>query len=258
MKKSGVVLLLCLLLPCSQSGAVDTEMAAATVINQSWQRYRAQAVAEQEILQLTVTRLGEAASQKQLTRWTRYVESGEQVVLKFASPAADAGLGLWLDRANRSAQQIWLRMPSWVKARRVNGQRQQQYFAGTDLTFEDNAELSGEDSTAYQYRMLDQSAQGWWIEARPNIGSDSAYAKREIWLDADYAISRIDYFNREGLLVKTLQNKLLQKYPQGGWRPNRVEIDNHLEQRQTVIEVRERRFDTSLASQIFSQEFLSD
>lgn len=258
MKKLCVVLLLSLLLPCSQSAAVGTEMTAATVINQSWQRYRAQAVAEQEILQLTVTRLGEAASQKQLTRWTRYVESGEQVVLKFASPAADAGLGLWLDRANRSAQQIWLRMPSWVKPRRVNGQRQQQYFAGTDLTFEDNAELSGEDSTAYQYRLLDQSAQGWWIEARPNIGSDSAYAKREIWLDADYAISRIDYFNREGLLVKTLQNKLLQKYPQGGWRPNRVEIDNHLEQRQTVIEVRERRFDTSLASQIFSQEFLSD
>ncbi len=58
--------------------------------------------------------------------------------------------------------------------------------------------------------------------------------------------------------MKTLQNKLLQKYPQGGWRPNRVEIDNHLEQRQTVIEVRERRFDTSLANQIFSQEFLSD
>ncbi len=112
MKKSGVVLLLCLLLPCSQSGAVDTEMTAATVINQSWQRYRQLAAAEQEQLVLTVTRAGEAGQQKQLTRWTRYVQSGEQVVLKFASPAADAGLGLWLDRANRSAQQIWLRMPS--------------------------------------------------------------------------------------------------------------------------------------------------
>lgn len=258
MKKLFTILVFSLLLPCSQGGAADTDMTAATVINQSWLRYRQLAAAEQEQLQLTVTRLGEAGQQKHLTRWTRYVPSGEQVVLKFASPAADAGLGLWLDRADRSAQQIWLRMPSWVKARRVNGQRQQQYFAGTDLTFEDNAELSGEDPTAYQYRVLNQSAQGWWIEARPNIGSISAYAKREIWLDPDYAISRIDYFNRQGLLVKSLQNKLLQKYPQGGWRPNRVEIDNHLEQRQTVIEVRERRFDTSLANQIFSQEFLSD
>ena len=258
MKKILLMLFVTLLVPCWQTGAADHDMTAATVINQSWQRYRQLAAAEQEQLLLTVTRLGEAGQQKQLTRWTRYVQSGEQVVLKFASPAADAGLGLWLDRADRSAQQIWLRMPSWVKARRVNGQRQQQYFAGTDLTFEDNAELSGEDPTAYQYRVLDQSQQGWWIEARPNMGSTSAYAKREIWVDADYAISRIDYFNREGLLVKTLQNRMLQKYPHGGWRPNRVEIDNHLEQRQTLIEVRERRFDTSLANQIFSQEFLSD
>ncbi len=258
MKKVCTMWLFSLLFLCCQGRAVDVDMAAATVINQSWQRYRQVASAEQEQLLLTVTRLGEAGQQKQLTRWTRYVQSGEQVVMKFASPAADAGLGLWLDRADRSAQQIWLRMPSWVKARRVNGQRQQQYFAGTDLTFEDNAELSGEDPTAYQYRILNQSAQGWWIEALPNMGSNSAYAKREIWLDADYAISRIDYFNREGLLVKTLQNKMLQKYPQGGWRPNRVEIENHLEQRRTLIEIRERRFDTSIAGQIFSQEFLSD
>lgn len=258
MKKLFTMLFLSVLLPCSQGSNADTGMTAASVIGQSWQRYRQLASAEQEQLQLTVTRQGEAGNQKQLTRWTRYVQSGEQVVMKFASPAADAGLGLWLDRADRSAQQIWLRMPSWVKARRVHGQRQQQYFAGTDLTFEDNAELSGEDSAAYQYRILDQNQQGWWIEALPIMGSNSAYAKREIWVDPDYAISRIDYFNRQGLLVKSLQNKLLQKYPQGGWRPNRVEIDNHLEQRQTVIEVRERRFDTSLASQIFSQEFLSD
>ncbi len=101
MKKLFTILVFSLLLPCSQGSAVDVDMTAAIVINHAWLRYRQLAVAEQEQLQLTVMRLGEAGQQKQLTRWTRYVQSGEQVVLKFASPAADAGLGLWLDRANR-------------------------------------------------------------------------------------------------------------------------------------------------------------
>lgn len=263
MIKSMTALLLTgsLWLTLSQQPATATAQdpqLAAVVINQAWQRYRSLAKAEQEQLVLTLSRHGEAPQQKQLMRWTRYQTGGEQVVLKFSSPQADAGLGLLLDRVDRSAQQIWLRMPSWVKARRVHGNRQQQYFAGTDLTFEDNAELSGEDTSAYQYRLLNESAQGWWIEALPQPGSASAYSKREIWVTRDYAISRIDYFNRQGLLAKTIQNKMLQQYPAGGWRPNQVLVENHLEQRQTLIEIRERRFDTSLASQIFSQEFLGE
>lgn len=241
----------------STAAAGEQPDEAAVVINRSWQLYRSVGEAEQELLLISVSRAGAAAVQKQLTRWTLFQPQGDQVVMKFANPAADAGLSLLLDR-NKSQQQIWLKMPSWTKARRVSGERNQQYFAGTDLTFEDNAELSGEDTAAFRYRMLGKTAKGYWLEALPNIGSASAYSRREIWLDSDFAINRIDYFNRQGVLVKTLQNKLLQKYPGGGWRPNQVVVENYQEQRETRIEMRERLFDTARVSRIVREEQLGE
>lgn len=229
---------------------------ASLVVQRAWQLFRGQAQAEQEKVVLTLRRANQPDTVKELTRWTRFATTGEQVVLKFNQPAADAGLGLWLDRSDRSAQQIWLRMPSWIKARRVNGNRQQQYFAGTDLTFEDNAQLAGEDTAAFHYRLLGETDQGYWLEATPQPGTDTLYSRREIWIDRDFAINRIDYFDGDGQLIKSLQNKQLQKYPQGGWRPNQVVVENYLEQRSTQIDIRERRFDTAVANQMFGEGVL--
>ena len=245
------------------SGAVRAEITskspdAAQVVQRAWQLFRQHAIAEQEDITLTMARAHESSTVKQLTRWTRFASTGEQVVLKFNQPQADAGMGLWLDRSDRAAQQIWLRMPSWIKARRVSGERQQQYFAGTDLTFEDNAQLSGEDTQAFTYRLLDETEQGFWIEAKPKAGVTSGYSRREIWIDRDYAINRIDYFDPNGQLLKSMENKQLQKYPKGGWRPNQVVIENYQEQRRTQIVIQQRQFDSSIASHMFSEGFLED
>jgi hypothetical protein len=243
------------LLPTANAATTNT---AEQIIQRSWQLYRQHTPAEQEQITLQTTKDGEATREKTLLRWTRYQTSSEQVVIKFDTPAADAGLALLIDRSDRSQQQMWLRMPSWIKARRVQGQRQAQYFAGTDFTFEDNAELSGEATERYNYRLLDESKNGWWIEAIAKNPSDSAYGRREIWLDRDYAITRIDYFDRNLSLIKTLQNIELKKFPSGGWRPDLMEMRNQQETRLTVLKVQARQFDSNLASQIFSQEFLGD
>jgi len=243
------------LLPTANAATTNT---AEQIIQHSWQLYRQHTSAEQEQITLQTTKDGEATREKTLVRFTRYQDSGEQVVIKFNAPAADAGLALLIDRSDRSLQQMWLRMPSWIKARRVQGQRQAQYFAGTDFTFEDNAELSGEATERFNYTLLDESKNGWWIAATAKNPNDSAYGKREIWVDRDYAITRIDYFDRNFSLIKTLQNTALQKFPSGGWRPNLMEMRNQQETRLTVLKVQARQFDSNLASQIFSQEFLGD
>lgn len=235
-----------------------TALTAEQIVERSWQLYRQHTPAEQEQILLQTTKDSQATREKTLVRWTRYQASGEQVVIKFDSPAADSGLALLIDRAEREQQQMWLRLPSWVKARRVQGERQAQYFAGTDFTFEDNAELSGEATERYNYRLLDASKNGWWIEATAKNPSDSAYGKREIWVDGDYAITRIDYFDSNLGLIKTLQNIELKKFPSGGWRPDLMEMRNQQEARLTVLKVKARQFDSTIAGQIFSQEFLGD
>ena len=55
-----------------------------------------------------------------------------------------------------------------------------------------------------------------------------------------------------------MENKQLQKYPKGGWRPNQVVIENYQEQRRTQIDIQQRQLDSSIASHMFSEGFLED
>lgn len=241
----------------SASTRAATEGDAAAIIHKAWQLYRQHSETEVEQISLEVVRRGKAPKQKTLSRWTRYGATGEQVVVKFDSPSIDKGLGLFISR-NSGQQQMWLKMPSWSKARRINGNRWRQYFAGTDLTFEDNAELSGEDTENYKYSLQSADGQGWQITAQPLPGSHSAYSRRDIWVDSHYAISRIDYYNRSGVLIKSLRNQQLEIFPDGAWRPGRIEVDNIQKKRMTVFEISSRQFGQALSARTFSEDFLRE
>ncbi|MDF2152808.1 outer membrane lipoprotein-sorting protein [Vibrio sp. CAU 1672] len=241
----------------SASARAATLDDAAAIIHKAWQLYRQHSETEVEQISLEVVRNGEAPRQKTLTRWTRYAATGEQVVVKFDSPSVDKGLGLFISR-NSGQQQMWLKMPSWSKARRINGNRWRQYFAGTDLTFEDNAELSGEDTENYTYSLQSADAQGWRVTAQPLAGSHSAYSRRDIWVDTNYAISRIDYYNRGGMLIKSLRNLQLKLFSDGAWRPGRIEVVNIHKKRKTVFEISSRQFGPTLSARTFSEDFLRD
>jgi hypothetical protein len=234
------------------------EYQATQLINKSWQLYRSQTAAEAEQMDLTITRYGEASQHKSLQRWTRYFADGEQVVIKFDTPTADRGLGLWIDGTDRQQQQLWLQLPSWYQPRRMDATAVQQYFAGSDLTFEDHRQLTGEDTSQFRYRLLSTSKSGWWLEAVPLNPATSAYSRREIWLNADHAITQINFFDQQGQLQKSLKNQLLQRYDNGGWRPNRIEVENLQEQRLSVFQIVERRFDNTNAERMFSQEVLGE
>ncbi|OBP16745.1 hypothetical protein A5320_05035 [Rheinheimera sp. SA_1] len=234
------------------------EYQATQLINKSWQLYRSQTAAEAEQLDLTITRYGEAAQHKTLQRWTRYLADGEQVVIKFDTPTADRGLGLWIDSSDRQQQQLWLQLPSWYQPRRMDASAVQQYFAGSDLTFEDHRQLTSEDTSQFRYRLLSTSKSGWWLEAVPRNPATSAYSRREIWLNADYAITQINFFDQQGQLQKSLKNQLLQRYANGGWRPNRIEVENLHEQRLSVFQIVERHFGNTQAERMFSQEVLGE
>lgn len=236
---------------------MPTDDNAEAIIHKAWQLYRQHGETEVEQVDLKVIREGETPRHKTLSRWTRYEATGEQVVVKFNSPSIDKGLGLLISR-NSGQQQMWLKMPSWSKARRINGNRWRQYFAGTDLTFEDNAELSGEDIANYTYSMQAADKQGWQITAQPLAGSHSAYSRRDIWVDSRYAISRIDYYNRTGLLIKTLRNLELKMFPDGAWRPGRIEVKNVKKKRTTIFEISSRQFGQALNARTFSEDFLRE
>lgn len=250
-------------LPATSARAqAPSEAEAAALVADSWSRYRKGVTTEQELVRLQITRAGQPVETKRLSRWTQFAEQGERVSIRFAEPAADRGQGLLIlqerGAATPTAAQMWLRMPSWPQARRITGDREGRYFGGTDLSFEDNRQLLGEHTPAFRYRVLQAEAGSWQIEALPRDPASSSYGRRVLTLSRpSLAITEIQYFDRQGALIKTQRHEALQ-LDGTRWRAQVVSVDNVQERSRTVLTIEQRRLNEPLPERSFTPQFLAE
>lgn len=254
---------LCLALPAALLAApamAVQEQNASALVTEAWARYRNGVGTEQEQVRVRVSRGAQVAETKTLTRWTRFQDQGERVLIKFSEPAADRGLGLLIAHDGERSSQMWLRMPSWGQARKIAGDREARYFGGTDLSFEDNRQLLGEAVADFSYRLLRSDANGWQIEATPReagsggviSGTTSGYGKRLMQLAPTYAVTEIQYFDRNNALIKVQRNEDITVEPSGRWRAGRIAVDNTQEGSRSVFEITARRIGAVLPERLFA------
>lgn len=227
-------------------------------VAQAWSLYRQGVSTEQEQVTVQVQRPDQPTDTKQLTRWTRFSDQGDRVLIKFQAPSSDRGLGLLIQRDAQRNTQMWLRQPSWPQARKVAADRDSRYFGGTDLSYEDNRQLLGEAVADFHYRHLPPQGPGWLVEATPREGTTSAYGKRWIRLTPTHAVADIQYFDRQGRLLKTQRHDQIQQDAQGRWRADRVVVDNLQERSQTLLSIQERRLGHPLPERLFTPHHLSE
>jgi len=232
------------------------EESAQQIVDKSWQLYR-QAHDEKEQIHLTVTYKDGRKEEKSLIRWIRYDDRGEdKVTIKFSKPAMDDGLGLLTWRHADKADDQWLKLPSMEKVRRISSADQDKYFAGTDLTYEDTRQLLSERTKDFTYRTVKHDSQGWHIEALPKAGVTSGYGRRIMQINDKYAMTIIEYFSKDGKLLKTQQSSDIS-YSKGGlWRPGKIDITNQLLQRKSSLVMSDRKINTNLGGDIFSVKYL--
>jgi len=240
----------------SSTVAAHADDTARQLVEKSWQLYR-QASTEKESVDLHIIQQGGKTEEKSLTRWIKYDKDGEdKVTVRFTKPAADDGLGLLTWRHPGKTDDQWLKLPSMDKVRRVSSADQEKYFAGTDFTYEDLRQLAGERTTDFDYKVIRSEGDSKVIEATPKAGKESIYGKRISWISSKYATVKTEYYAKNGKLIKTQTNGALIFKPNGLWRPGTVEMDNAMLKRKTVMKVRERGIDATIASDTFTQRFL--
>ena len=146
-------------------------------------------------LSITITDdKGRERSRQVQVRAMQFPEGSKQIVL-FEKPADLAGAGLlsvdYKDGSQDDDQ--WLYLPSVGKTTRIASADKSGSFMGTDLSY---ADMTRKDPNAYDYKMLEQSAQVdgmdcWHIEATPKTEKEqkeTGYAKTEIWVAKDSMI----------------------------------------------------------------------
>lgn len=227
------------------------------IVAKSWQLYR-QTPDEKETIEVVVSYRDGRQDTKTLTRWIKYDPDGEEdkIAVKFHKPAMDEGLGLLTWRhAQKNADQ-WLKLPSLERVRRISSGEQDKYFAGTDLTYEDLRQLIGERTRDFAYRLIRREGEQSVIEVLPNNGTETGYNRRVVWIDNKFVFHKMEYYGKEGKLLKIQMNKDITRLDNGLWRTDSIDVNNLLLNRRTSLRVLDRQLNGNLSAEIFSVKFL--
>lgn len=190
-----------------------------------------------------------------------------KVLLSFLWPASIKGVALltWQNKERDDDQ--WLYMPALSnELKRITKSGKKNYFLGTDYTIED---LMTEDRNNFNYSKLNDSkiknTDCYTIEVVPStdeLKDESGYKSRKLFINKiSYLISKIEYFDKNNKLIKTLMFDEIKKIKIGNtefWRADKAILENHNNYHKTVISVTGRSFSKDDVSEdYFTHRFIT-
>ncbi|CAM4153205.1 outer membrane lipoprotein-sorting protein [Pseudoalteromonas ostreae] len=151
----------------------------------------------------------------------------------------------------------WLYLPALKRIKRISSRNKSGPFMGSEFSYED---MSSFEVEKYTYKYLrDETAEGrecFVLEYYP-VDKYSGYPRQVVWLDKEmYQPIKTEYYDRKDSLLKTLKVTDYKRYQGKFWRPDKLEMTNHLNGKSTVLLMANYRFSTGLDERDFSQNTL--
>lgn len=130
----------------------------------------------------------------------------------------------------------WLYLPALKRVKRIASANKSGPFMGSEFAYED---LTSQEIEKYRYVWLrDETIReiNTFVLERYPVYQNSGYTRQLVWIDQDtYQSIRIEYYDRKGALLKTLNNFEYQQYLNKFWRASRMEMVNHQTGKETTL-----------------------
>lgn len=182
--------------------------------------------------------------------------SKAKTVLEGPSDTGGAALLSWSHRAQADEQ--WLYLPAANSVQTIPPERRSGSFMGSEFAYEDFFLLQLHN---YRYSWIkDESLEGkevCIVELVPEY-SHSGYSRIVNWIEAtEFYPMKIEYFDQQNRLFKTLRLTEYRKYLGKFWRAHKLEMTNHQSGESTSLYYDSYRFRTGLHDHDFSQSMLA-
>jgi outer membrane lipoprotein-sorting protein len=101
---------------------------------------------------------------------------------------------------------IYAYLPGFKKVRRISAHNMNQSFAGSDFTNDDMAVSSW--GKFYDVTLLSEDAESWTLKGTPKTGDEGkgigyGFVRLRVMKEGGYQ-QRVDYFNKDGVMIKQL------------------------------------------------------
>lgn len=196
---------------------------------------------------------------------TRYVKSYDGadgldnkslIIFDYPADIRGTGLLLWSYADPEKDDDRWLYLPALKKVRRIAGESKNDYFMGTDFTYDDMGGRNLDDDT---HKLLGKETvagvECYKVESVP-VDKNDAYSKKISWIIPDkWVFVKVEFYDKSGKLQKILTTSDIREID-GIWTPMVLFMDNLSKTHQTKIEVNEVKYNGPMQEQIFTQTTL--
>lgn len=151
----------------------------------------------------------------------------------------------------------WLYLPALKRVKRISSKNKSGPFMGSEFAFED---IGSQEVDKYTYKYLRDEAINsvpTFVVERYPTDKNSGYTKQIAWIEQDrYLALKIEFYDRKGSLLKTLESSNFTQYLGKFWRAATLEMTNHQSGKSTTLQFSDYQFQTGLKSSDFSKNSL--
>ena len=182
---------------------------------------------------------------------------GDKSLTIFSSPRDVKGTAFLSFTHALEPDDQWLFLPALKRVKRISSNNKSGPFMGSEFAYED---ISSQEVEKYSYEYIREEvvlgSEGHVIERVP-VDPKSGYTKQVVWVDgANWRIGKIEFYDRKGEKLKTLNFEDYKQYSNKKWRSSRMEMTNHQSGKSTQLIWSNIKFEQDLTERDFDQNAL--
>lgn len=181
---------------------------------------------------------------------------GDKSVVVFHTPRDVEGTALLSHARILEPDDQWLYLPALARVRRISSANKSGPFVGSEFAFEDFTAL---ELNKYEYDFVEttvievagESLNVDVVERTPRY-ENSGYSRQVSYIDQDvHQIRRVEFYDRRGDLLKTLELSDYREYENGVWRSHLFTMVNHQTGKSTELVYSTFEFNVGLTERDF-------
>lgn len=181
-------------------------------------------------------------------------ELGDRSLTVFYEPRDIEGTAFLSHTRILDPDDQWLYLPALKRVKRISSKNKSGPFVGSEFAYED---LVSQEVERYTYKYLRDEACGpltCYVSERYPRYEHSGYTKQVVWVDhAEFQPRRIEFYDRKGDLLKTLEMHDYRQYLGRYWRAHRLEMENHQTGKSTTLAFSDYSFQVGMDADDFEK-----
>jgi outer membrane lipoprotein-sorting protein len=215
---------------------------------------------------VTLTLIDQSGSKREIVAWRYWKNYNNQGgftsktgIFTLSPPDLRGQAILIWDYTGGKPEDLWLYLPVLRNTRRLQPTEQDEAFMGSDLTFGDMGQRGIEEDThTLVGKEVYKGTPCFVVESVPK-DKDSFYKKKVTWVsEKDYTIQKIDYYDRNGNLLKhqTIDWQILKGKKGNVYVWKRTDLVNVQTGHKTSFEVSDLKVNIGLSDNDFTERVL--